>query len=117
MFLKSYGLPAWELISGEDKERIVTLRHENGAPYELGEVTARLQVIDCVNREMAPLLDAEQTVENNESGYHCNLRLSVTAAETAKLQGKYLYIAVITDDRGNVAKLRGPMIVYDKSIK
>ena len=116
MILSSYSLPVWEFVSGETKERIVTLRYDNGEPYELGDATtARLQILDFVNRDTEPALDTTQTIEDNEDGIHCNLKLSLNASETAQLQGKYLYIAVVTDELGNVAKLRGPMLVLDKS--
>lgn len=114
MILRSYGLPTWEFISGETKERIVTLHRPDGSLYELGNVTAEMLVVDFVNRDMTPVLTTTQSVETNEDGVRCDLKLTLSAEETNLLCGKYLYIAVITDDRGNVAKLRGPMIVHDK---
>lgn len=113
MYLKSYSLPTWELIAGEDKEEQITLRHNNGALYDLGSSTAVMTVSDFVNRDMAPVLTMEQTIMENDDGVSCILQLMLSSDDTSALHGKYLYCVTITDSVGNVAKLRGPMIVYD----
>lgn len=116
MYLKSYTLPMWELVAGEDKVKQITLRHNDGSLYDLGSSTAVMTVTDFVNREMAPALTLEQSIIENDSGVSCILNLALTASDTGELHGKYLYCVVLTDSSGNVAKLRGPMIVYDSEV-
>ena len=115
MYLKNYALPPWELVRGEAKEQRITLRHEDGALYELGAVTVSMDIGDFVNRNMSPVYTGAQTIIDNESGTACVLKLSLSGTVTGKLSGKYLYVVTITDASGNTAKLRGTMIVYDNA--
>lgn len=113
MFLKSYALPSWEFVQGEAKEQQITLRHTDGSLYDLGKVTVQMDIGDFVNRNMSPVYSGEQEVVEDNNGARCILKLVLDTNITSKLSGKYLYIATITDQAGNVAKLRGPMLVYD----
>ena len=113
MLLKSYTLPVWELVGGETKELQITLRHENGRPYELGAATAVMVINDFVNRGSTPVSTTEQTIIEDEHGTACILRLALNEGDTENLHGKYLYVVTIEDTAGNKAKLRGVMLAYD----
>lgn len=113
MFLRSYSLPTWDLVAGEDKEKLITLQHRDGNLYELEGATAVMTVVDFVNREMAPVLTLPQTIQDDENGVRCILDLVIGSDDSAPLHGKYLYCVTITDGSGNTAKLRGPMMVRD----
>lgn len=113
MYLRSYALPLWEFVQGEAKEQQITLRHTDGSLYDLGKVTVQMDIGDFVNRNMSPVYSGEQEVVEDNNGARCILKLVLDTNITSKLSGKYLYIATITDQAGNVAKLRGPMLVYD----
>nr|DAF21815.1 MAG TPA: hypothetical protein [Caudoviricetes sp.] len=113
MYLRSYALPPWEFVQGEAKEQQITLRHTDGSLYDLGKVTVQMDIGDFVNRNMSPVYSGEQEVVEDNNGARCILKLVLDTNITSKLSGKYLYIATITDQAGNVAKLRGPMLVYD----
>ena len=115
MYLRSYALPPWEFVQGEAKEQQITLRHTDGSLYELGEVTVQMDIGDFVNRNMSPVYSGEQEVIQDNNGVRCILKLVLDEKITSKLSGKYLYVATIADQAGNVAKLRGPMLVYDNA--
>lgn len=113
MYLKSYTLPPWEFVGGETKEQQITLRHENGTPYELGAATVTMTIGDFVNRDATPASTTDQAIIEDNQGTSCILRLSLTENDTKDLHGKYLYVVTIEDADGNKAKLRGVMLVYD----
>lgn len=113
MLLQSYTLPSWEFVAGEDKEQQITLRHMDGSLYDLGAASVQLTISDFVNKGSTPIHTSEQEIVDDASGNSCILQLSLSSTETKSLHGKYLYVVTITDTEGNVAKLRGPMIVYD----
>lgn len=113
MFLKSYTLPAWEFVAGETKEQQITLRHTDGSLYDLGSATANMTISDFVNRDSVPVYTGEQEIVDDAGGNTCILKLTLAKSDTKDLHGKYLYVVAITDADGNVAKLRGPMVVYD----
>lgn len=113
MLLQSYALPSWEFVAGEDKEQQITLRHMDGSLYDLGAATVQLTIGDFVNRGSNPVHTSDQEIIDDDSGNSCILQLVLSSTDTKSLHGKYLYVVTITDTSGNVAKLRGPMIVYD----
>ena len=113
MLLENYTLPSWSMVAGEDKEERITLRHHDGSLYDLGAASVEMTVRDFVNRDATPVLTLDQQIIEDDDGTSCILVLSLSSKQTAPLHGKYLYQAKISDIAGNVAKLRGTMIVYD----
>lgn len=115
MKTRQFVLPTWELVGGESKEMVLTLRQPDGEKYDLQGADVMLSIVDFVNSDATPIVIKEESIVSDNDGIYCNCVLSLDAQDTLACSGKYIYQVTITDRYGKVSCPRGVMQIYDNT--
>lgn len=113
-----YELPTISFVGGSTQElQFHALFLNNKRPFDLTGYTANFSVEDHLDRDGEPLLSKAMTIEkgDEEEGIVIDnlLKVTLTAAETASWDGKYIYQVSVKDADGGVdIPSQGILYVY-----
>lgn len=110
------ALPDWNFVGGETQKRTFTVHKESGILYDIPNGSARLAVVDFVNRSSSPVLKKEVSITSDASGKSCNASFVLDPSDTLAMSGKYLYQITISDGNGNTSIPSHGIMIVDKNI-
>lgn len=110
--MKKYEeLPLVELYSGESQTIDLYLKTNAGVAIPAEGKTILFYAFDYINRTSSPTLTVQGSVETLTSGKSF-ARVILSAADTKKLLGKYIYQVNLSDSDGVVEVLQGILIAH-----
>ena len=97
-----YALPTISFVGGETQDLSFNIyRKSKNNPFEMTGFESNFAVVSFLNRGGAPVISKPMTVIANSSGTPDSaLHVVLSAAETAMLEGKYVYQVSIKDSSG-----------------
>lgn len=110
-----------EMVGGSMRTFTFNITDRLGAPFRLGAYSARFALVNIINRSMSPVLTKEMEMVREESGKPTNvLTVTLDAADTYRLRGKYIYQITIVNPTGEAdVPHQGEIIIHeniDKSV-
>lgn len=98
-----YTLPTVDFVGGSTQDfAFNAFFFSNRKPFDMTQCTATFSVISYVNKDSSPLISKEMTVDNGADGVANVLKVTLDAADTVDLAGKYIYQVTVRDNGGGV---------------
>lgn len=95
-----YTLPEIDMVGGSTKEFYLQMVDEHGDPVSLLNASIDFSVCSFSNKTGVPLFSSTPTVEADDSGTTCLVKISINPEDTKLLFGKFVYqVTVVGDDK------------------
>lgn len=95
-------LPDWDFVGGSTQNRTFQFTDLTGIEYDVEDGVAYFAVQNYVNGG-APVLAKQVSVTSSRGGNYCAVAVSLSAEDTAALDGCFVYQITVQDSKGHLA--------------
>lgn len=95
-------LPDWDFVGGSTQSRTFQFTDLSGIEYDMEDGVAYFAVQDYVNGG-SPVFTKQVSVTSSQDGNYCAVTVSLDAAETADMSGRFVYQVTVQDSKNHIA--------------
>lgn len=95
-------LPDWNFVGGSTQSRTFQFTNLEGIEYDVEEGVAYFAVQHYVNGG-SPVITKQVSVSASQGGNYCAVAVTLDSADTAQLEGSFVYQIAVQDSKGHLA--------------